>query len=504
MSAIAAAIAAETSGDGSCSSQGSRSSHNAGMSWLQLNNAVKSQSSRASETAFLNETSCCNPFSQWPDVDNGVTCPDCKALVLTGPHGGRCDRYCESFGHVCVAAAEERSESCDVQEPKACNEVISPTSDMLCQCVLPNAPASCPAPPTTASTTEAPSCCTPFGQWPDVDNGVTCADCTALVLTAPYGGRCDRYCESFGHVCATAAEESSESCNVQDSKRCDEVISGTSDMLCKCVLPSCSDPSTTTATTAPSTTMSFTTTPSTTTSASEKDCCNAFSGWPDVDNGVTCPDCMALVLTAPYGGRCDRYCESFGHVCVAAAEERSESCDVQDNKACNEVISSTSDMLCKCVLPNAPPSCPVPPPTTAGPTPSPNRRIQVVGSQLVVDGKPLHLKGICWNPVGKGGSHPRDLDFARFVEQDAALMQRAGINAVRTYEAITDKKVLDILWSKGIWVVNSVYNFGGSSARSAGEAVRASKDHPAILMWSIGNESSLCCLHCLVGICLVL
>ena len=118
----------------------------------------------------------------------------------------------------------------------------------------------------------------------------------------------------------------------------------------------------------------------------------------------------------------------------------------------------------------------------------PNRRIQVVGKQLLVDGKPFHMKGVAWNPVPKGGSHPRDLDFAGLVEQDAALMQRMGVNAIRTYEAITDVKVLDTLWSKGIWVVNSVYNYGGSSANSAAEAVRATKDHPAILMWSIGNE----------------
>ena len=217
-------------------------------------------------------------------------------------------------------------------------------------------------------------------------------------------------------------------------------------------------------------------------------CCNPFSRWPNVDNGVTCEDCMALVLTAPYGGRCDKYCESFGHICVAAAEERSESCAVQDVKACNEVIADTSDMLCKCVLPDAPMSCRVPQATTAAPAPSPNQRIQVIGRQLVVNGKPLHLKGVAWNPVAKGGSYPRDLDFAGFVEQDAALMQRMGINAVRTYEPITDAKVLDILWSKGIWVVNSVYNYGGSSASSAGDAVRATKDHPAILMWTIGNE----------------
>jgi len=81
---------------------------------------------------------------------------------------------------------------------------------------------------------EVEGSCAPFESWPNVDNGVTCSDCTALVLTAPYGGRCDKYCESFGHVCTAAAEERDESCQELESKRCDEEIRDTSDMLCTC------------------------------------------------------------------------------------------------------------------------------------------------------------------------------------------------------------------------------------------------------------------------------
>ena len=39
----------------------------------------------------------------------------------------------------------------------------------------------------------------------------------------------------------------------------------------------------------------------------------------------------------------------------------------------------------------------------------------------------------------------------------------------------------------GIWVVNSVYNWGGADAGSAADPVLKSKDHPAILMWTIGT-----------------
>ncbi|CAE7681376.1 lacZ [Symbiodinium sp. CCMP2456] len=324
------------------------------------------------------------------------------------------------------------------------------------------------------------ACCASFESWPNTDK-VQCSGCMALVEAEPFGGRCDKYCESFGHVCYQAAEEVNENCAVKFTSRCDVAITGTSDMLCTCRHPQSMDepkcdwpePEPLPPTPSPDA------------------CCRNPSQWPSVDNGVTCDDCMALVVTAPYGNRCDKYCESFDHVCVAAAEEQNENCEIQYTKRCDEPIEGTSDMLCKCVKKNAPPFCPAPPAPpapTPEPTPSPDARIQVVGKQLLVDGKPLHLKGVAWNPVPKGGRHPQDLDFARFVEEDSQIMQSMGINAVRTYEPITDTWILDTLWRRGIWVVNSVYNWGGASARDAANPVKAVKDHPAILMWSIGNE----------------
>jgi len=106
----------------------------------------------------------------------------------------------------------------------------------------------------------------------------------------------------------------------------------------------------------------------------------------------------------------------------------------------------------------------------------------------LINGVPFHMKGICWNPIAKGNTHPEDLDFAGFVEQDSRLMQEAGINVVRPYEPITDRSVLDVFWQRGIYVVNSAYSWGGSPASFAVDVVNAVKDHPAILMWAVGNE----------------
>mmetsp|Transcript_2490 Transcript_2490/g.6325 ORF Transcript_2490/g.6325 Transcript_2490/m.6325 type:complete len:341 (-) Transcript_2490:167-1189(-) len=113
---------------------------------------------------------------------------------------------------------------------------------------------------------------------------------------------------------------------------------------------------------------------------------------------------------------------------------------------------------------------------------------RIDGRQLIVDGAPLHLKGVCWNPVPKGGVHPKDLDFRGFAASDAELMARAGINAIRTYEAINDTKVLDILWEKKIHVLNTVYIWGKDPMTEIVKRVNAVKNHPAVLMWVVGNE----------------
>lgn len=114
--------------------------------------------------------------------------------------------------------------------------------------------------------------------------------------------------------------------------------------------------------------------------------------------------------------------------------------------------------------------------------------VTVSGRRILVNGEPLHLRGVCWNPVGKGGSHPADLDFARFASLDLPVMRAAGINAVRTYEPITDRAVLDELQRAGIFLLNTVYANGEASVSSTAEIVGALADHPAILMWVLGNE----------------
>lgn len=115
--------------------------------------------------------------------------------------------------------------------------------------------------------------------------------------------------------------------------------------------------------------------------------------------------------------------------------------------------------------------------------------VRISGRQLLVDGEPIHLKGVNWNPVRRGGTEPQNVDFRGFVQADAQMMAAAGINAVRTYQTITDMDVLDALWAHKIYVLPTVY----SSTRQGPVTtirtrVEAVKDHPSILMWLVGNE----------------
>jgi len=108
---------------------------------------------------------------------------------------------------------------------------------------------------------------------------------------------------------------------------------------------------------------------------------------------------------------------------------------------------------------------------------------------LLSDSGPVFLKGVNWNPVPPGGVQANGgVNFRGYAEVDSELMAAAGINAVRTYEPITDREVLDVFHRKGIHVLNTIYIEGDAEPDSVVPLVKSLKDHPAILMWVIGNE----------------
>jgi len=114
--------------------------------------------------------------------------------------------------------------------------------------------------------------------------------------------------------------------------------------------------------------------------------------------------------------------------------------------------------------------------------------VRVSGRQILVDGQPLHIKGICWSPTTRG--QVNNANFGEALGRDLQLMKQAGINAIRTYGfGITrDTRVLDAIAAEGMWVIPTVYSYGGEDAWKVTDKVNRAKGHRAILMWSIGNE----------------
>lgn len=108
--------------------------------------------------------------------------------------------------------------------------------------------------------------------------------------------------------------------------------------------------------------------------------------------------------------------------------------------------------------------------------------------QIIVDGSPYFIKGICYHPVPKGETKR---DFGT-LKEDLVLMKEAGINTIRVYEPIIEEWVLDELDASGIKVIIGFgYNQGGVYDILSGtflDYVNEYKDHDSILMWELGNE----------------
>ncbi|WP_299781608.1 glycoside hydrolase family 2 TIM barrel-domain containing protein [uncultured Formosa sp.] len=115
-------------------------------------------------------------------------------------------------------------------------------------------------------------------------------------------------------------------------------------------------------------------------------------------------------------------------------------------------------------------------------------RVTISGRHIQVNDSKYTIKGICYHPVPQG-SEQRDF---KTLSQDLALMQEAGINTIRVYAPIDDKAVLDAIAKAGIKVIIGFgYDQKGFFDVYSGSFinyVNTYKNHPAILMWELGNE----------------
>ncbi len=105
-------------------------------------------------------------------------------------------------------------------------------------------------------------------------------------------------------------------------------------------------------------------------------------------------------------------------------------------------------------------------------------------------GEPWDMKGIAWSPFGAGEAFDGSgATYVTHAPQDIPLMKAANINTVRTYGPFpadaTGLGVLDALHAQGMMVAMTVLAAYGDDYATP---VKAFKDHPAVLLWMVGNE----------------
>ncbi|WP_395638070.1 glycoside hydrolase family 2 TIM barrel-domain containing protein [Pseudolysinimonas sp.] len=148
--------------------------------------------------------------------------------------------------------------------------------------------------------------------------------------------------------------------------------------------------------------------------------------------------------------------------------------------------------------------------TTPGETVQTRTGFRTVGIRdgvFEVNGMPVQLRG-----VNRHEHHPR---FGRHVPRDVveaelALMKRSNINAIRTSHYPPDPLLLDLADELGFWVIDEcdleTHGFGEVAWRRnptddpaweaairdrAARMVERDKNHPSIVLWSLGNEAGV-------------
>lgn len=131
------------------------------------------------------------------------------------------------------------------------------------------------------------------------------------------------------------------------------------------------------------------------------------------------------------------------------------------------------------------------------------RTVERLGTQVLVNGKPIKLQGVNRHDTHYLHGHVTPLES---MIQDIQLMKRHHINTVRTSHYPNDPRWLDLCDIYGLFVIDEadlethgdhITNYALSSdplwrdayVERAERMVCRDRNHPSIIMWSMGNES---------------
>ncbi len=128
------------------------------------------------------------------------------------------------------------------------------------------------------------------------------------------------------------------------------------------------------------------------------------------------------------------------------------------------------------------------------------RKIEIHDGRFLVNGQPIRLRGVNRHEIDPDTGQA--LSMERMV-QDITLMKQANINAVRTCHYPDDPRWYDLCDRYGIYVLDEAnictHGTRGSLANDPrwhnaflDRAIRVAerdKNHPSVIIWSMGNES---------------
>ncbi len=131
------------------------------------------------------------------------------------------------------------------------------------------------------------------------------------------------------------------------------------------------------------------------------------------------------------------------------------------------------------------------------------REVSTAGGVLRVNGQPIKLRGVC-----RHDQHPDVGNATRHEHwiQDIRMMKEANINAIRMVHYPPNEGFIRLCDQMGMYVIDEVpMGFGGSMAVDpsyagttmlrAFETVVRDRNHPSVIIWSVGNENPITALH---------